>query len=270
MTVAFKLVLTLLLIVCDVNARTVTYRNGVTPTCCDGDGTCDDGDDDYCCGGDFYCSNDGEDYARGMGGVLCPDSLPMTCPSSVTSPPTPTSGPSQNPPTSAPFNPWNEPTDTPTSPAIDPPNGQCNETLSGSLQSGYRGCQTRTRSGSTCQRWDAQSPNEHFGPTTPEAVPEAGLDSNYCRNPDGGPEIWCYTMDGDRFEYCDPLAQGSTSPLPAELYADGCGIDCHSSVGVPTTNGDTCIGMVNQPPTLSYATGAHGTTCLSGTDLPSG
>ena len=40
--------------------------------CCDVDGSCDDGDDDYCCGSEFYCSNDGVEYAQGMGGIVCP------------------------------------------------------------------------------------------------------------------------------------------------------------------------------------------------------
>uniref|UniRef100_A0A8B9Z4V3 Kringle domain-containing protein n=1 Tax=Buteo japonicus TaxID=224669 RepID=A0A8B9Z4V3_9AVES len=40
---------------------------------------------------------------------------------------------------------------------------------------------------------------------TPEKHPNAGLDENYCRNPDGdesGP--WCYTTDpATRFDYCN-------------------------------------------------------------------
>ena len=28
---------------------------------------------------------------------------------------------------------------------------------------------------------------------------------NYCRNPDGEPSIWCYTMESTRWSYCDPL-----------------------------------------------------------------
>ena len=40
--------------------------------CCDVDGSCTDGDDDYCCGVEFYCSNDGTEYAEENGGILCP------------------------------------------------------------------------------------------------------------------------------------------------------------------------------------------------------
>ena len=38
---------------------------------------------------------------------------------------------------------------------------------------------------------------------TPENYPDSGLVANYCRNPDGEPAAWCYTMDsGIRFELC--------------------------------------------------------------------
>jgi len=33
----------------------------------------------------------------------------------------------------------------------------------------------------------------------------AGLKSNYCRNPDGEPSIWCYTTGSKRWEICRPL-----------------------------------------------------------------
>ena len=81
----------------------------------------------------------------------------------------------------------------------------CDETLSGENDAGYRGCQTKTNSGATCQRWDSQAPNVHG--VTPANYPDSDLSSNYCRNPDGGPTIWCYTMDGDRYEYCTPIPE---------------------------------------------------------------
>ena len=37
----------------------------------------------------------------------------------------------------------------------------CDETIRGYRQNGYRGCQTKTTSGRTCQRWTSQSPHEH-------------------------------------------------------------------------------------------------------------
>merc|ERR1740124_1111665 len=68
--------------------------------------------------------------------------------------------------------------------------------------SAYRGKVSHTRSGKVCQRWDAQSPNAHK--QTPEEKPDAGLEENYCRNPDGSNWAWCYNSeDGLRWEYCD-------------------------------------------------------------------
>ncbi|XP_078700036.1 apolipoprotein(a)-like [Branchiostoma floridae x Branchiostoma belcheri] len=58
----------------------------------------------------------------------------------------------------------------------------------------YRGTVHTTQSGLTCQRWDSQSPHVHNTITT---YPFAGLDENYCRNPDGSSLPWCYTTDPD-------------------------------------------------------------------------
>ncbi|KAI4539100.1 hypothetical protein MG293_010492 [Ovis ammon polii] len=67
----------------------------------------------------------------------------------------------------------------------------------------YRGTTAKTKSGVTCQKWSATSP--HVPKFSPEKFPLAGLEENYCRNPDNdenGP--WCYTTDPDkRFDYCD-------------------------------------------------------------------
>ncbi|XP_061097463.1 plasminogen-like [Conger conger] len=67
----------------------------------------------------------------------------------------------------------------------------------------YRGTKSRTKSGKTCQKWAATFP--HVPNMTPEKFPAAGLDSNFCRNPDGdasGP--WCYTTNSSkRWESCD-------------------------------------------------------------------
>merc|ERR1712166_856445 len=81
----------------------------------------------------------------------------------------------------------------------------CDETLRGSGDAGYRGCQSVTKSGRKCQGWWKQSPHEHSA-NTPENNPNDDLASNYCRNPDGEDTIWCYTMDdGKRWEECNPL-----------------------------------------------------------------
>uniref|UniRef100_A0A8D0EAB2 Plasminogen n=1 Tax=Salvator merianae TaxID=96440 RepID=A0A8D0EAB2_SALMN len=68
----------------------------------------------------------------------------------------------------------------------------------------YRGKIATTVSGKTCQPWRSQVPHRHDA-FTPLTHPRAGLESNYCRNPDGdinGP--WCYTTDlNKQWEYCD-------------------------------------------------------------------
>jgi len=94
------------------------------------------------------------------------------------------------------------------SPSPSPPRREevhgpgCNEAFTGTGGSGYRGCRTTTRSGRTCQNWLEQSPHRHS--RTPENYPNMGLgDHNYCRNPDGGRTIWCYTTNPSRrWEYC--------------------------------------------------------------------
>ena len=78
----------------------------------------------------------------------------------------------------------------------------------------YRGDQSRTKSGYTCQKWSSQSPHTHVytpGYMNPCAgdgcwLEDAGIgDHNYCRNPsnhEGGP--WCYTTSANG--YWDPSA----------------------------------------------------------------
>ncbi|KAG8583052.1 hypothetical protein GDO81_008263 [Engystomops pustulosus] len=67
----------------------------------------------------------------------------------------------------------------------------------------YRGTEYKTRSGRTCQEWTATTP--HTPNYTPNSHRDAGLDSNFCRNPDRDPNgPWCYTTDPyQRFEFCD-------------------------------------------------------------------
>lgn len=68
----------------------------------------------------------------------------------------------------------------------------------------YRGVQTRTRTGETCQQWNGQSPHRH--PYTNASYPNSGLEQNYCRNPAGAANIWCYTTDaGQAWELCSPI-----------------------------------------------------------------
>ena len=77
--------------------------------------------------------------------------------------------------------------------------GGCDETLSGTNNENYAGCQTTTQSGYVCQAWNTQTPHPHSFGTLP---------SNYCRNPDTDEfeTIMCYTTDPDvEFDLCDPL-----------------------------------------------------------------
>ncbi|XP_075269827.1 plasminogen [Opisthocomus hoazin] len=68
----------------------------------------------------------------------------------------------------------------------------------------YRGTVTKTARGRTCQEWSSQKPHSHKY-FTPVTHPRAGLDKNYCRNPDGDVNgVWCFTTDpGKKWEYCD-------------------------------------------------------------------
>ncbi|XP_078671127.1 uncharacterized protein LOC144911180 isoform X2 [Branchiostoma floridae x Branchiostoma belcheri] len=53
-----------------------------------------------------------------------------------------------------------------------------------------------------CQRWDSQSPHSHRH--TPQAHSGAGLEENFCRNPDNKDRPWCYTTDPTlRWDYCN-------------------------------------------------------------------
>ena len=81
----------------------------------------------------------------------------------------------------------------------------CNEIVSGTNGDGYRGCQSKTKTGLTCQAWNQQAPHSHaFGGMTSK-----GTDGthNYCRNPDNNPGgNWCYTTDlVTIIDYCYPL-----------------------------------------------------------------
>ena len=78
------------------------------------------------------------------------------------------------------------------------------ETLQGENDTNYRGFQNKTIQGKKCQSWSSQSPHSHGN--TPEQKPKKGLDSNYCRNPDGESTIWCYTthLNTPRWDICLP------------------------------------------------------------------
>eukprot|EP00039_Didymoeca_costata_P017572 m.326228 g.326228 ORF g.326228 m.326228 type:complete len:1326 (-) comp16556_c0_seq18:1721-5698(-) len=67
--------------------------------------------------------------------------------------------------------------------------------------SSYRGKINYTKTGVPCQAWVSTTPHDHS--LTPDNYPGAGLESNYCRDPDGEGTPWCYTTDPDeRWDYC--------------------------------------------------------------------
>jgi len=83
----------------------------------------------------------------------------------------------------------------------------CNEDLQGNGV-GYRGCQTKTKSGERCKTWPSFWKKDY---------PTSGLESNYCRNPDRDRTIWCYTSGS--WDYCDPLPATQPGPAPAPMPA---------------------------------------------------
>ncbi|XP_067855110.1 hepatocyte growth factor-like protein [Heptranchias perlo] len=92
----------------------------------------------------------------------------------------------------------------------------------------YRGLVSKTRKGIPCQWWDSNNP--HNPRVTPQTHPEADLQRNYCRNPDGdshGP--WCYTIDPKvQWDYCaistcKGHAKPSSKENPESVKFDSCG-----------------------------------------------
>uniref|UniRef100_A0A8C4WW16 Kringle domain-containing protein n=1 Tax=Eptatretus burgeri TaxID=7764 RepID=A0A8C4WW16_EPTBU len=74
----------------------------------------------------------------------------------------------------------------------------------------YHGQVSVTSTGKNCKPWSKQAQHE-FG-RTPENFPCKNLISNYCRNPGGVGNVWCYTTDtGDKWEKCEiPLSLSRT------------------------------------------------------------
>ena len=85
----------------------------------------------------------------------------------------------------------------------------CSLNGKGYIETNYRGTQSKTVSGLTCQSWTSQTPHNHE--YTIDNYPNKGLgDHNYCRNPGGDTDAdgaWCYTNNPNkRWEYC--ICQG--------------------------------------------------------------
>ncbi|EDL83072.1 plasminogen, isoform CRA_h [Rattus norvegicus] len=83
----------------------------------------------------------------------------------------------------------------------------------------YRGTSSTTNTGKKCQSWVSMTPHSHS--KTPANFPDAGLEMNYCRNPDNdqrGP--WCFTTDPSvRWEYCN-LKRLTPGPGKSALEQD--------------------------------------------------
>ncbi|XP_038844093.1 plasminogen-like [Salvelinus namaycush] len=114
----------------------------------------------------------------------------------------------------------------------------------------YRGTKSKTKSGKTCQRWASKYP--HNPNMTPSTHPNADLESNFCRNPDGdskGP--WCYTKDPEtRWETCNVQDCSASKPptVVEELTCStGDGVAYRGTVAV-TTSGKACQAWAAQTP----------------------
>ncbi|XP_061430401.1 hepatocyte growth factor-like protein isoform X2 [Lethenteron reissneri] len=101
----------------------------------------------------------------------------------------------------------------------------------------YRGLVDHTDSQRECQRWDLQHPHKHN--YSPDRFPKAGLDDNYCRNPNGRMRPWCFTTDPHQpWEYCSikacptrPAMEGR--PCLEERGEDYRGRVNHTKGGIP-------------------------------------
>ena len=86
----------------------------------------------------------------------------------------------------------------------------------------YTGNVSVTANGTACQPWAEDTPHTH--------THHHDLPSNYCRNPDGEPAPWCYTVSPDvRWELCDipqcvseeGMGNGNTSQSDGAAHVGG-------------------------------------------------
>lgn len=89
------------------------------------------------------------------------------------------------------------------------------------LGSDYRGTIRETKDGTPCENWGADDRRDY---------PDAGLEENFCRNPNGvdpnGPDPngpWCYVAGGE-WDYCDvPACDALTAPPTASAIPTSSG-----------------------------------------------
>ncbi|XP_057677975.1 plasminogen [Corythoichthys intestinalis] len=112
----------------------------------------------------------------------------------------------------------------------------------------YRGKTAVTESGTACQRWDSQEPHNHG--YNPIALAEKYLEENYCRNPDGDPQPWCFTTNPNkRWEFCSIARCTSEAPtlVPETTCTTGEGSAYRGTIAV-TESGKTCQSWSEQSP----------------------
>uniref|UniRef100_A0A4W3GEY7 Macrophage stimulating 1 n=1 Tax=Callorhinchus milii TaxID=7868 RepID=A0A4W3GEY7_CALMI len=109
----------------------------------------------------------------------------------------------------------------------------------------YNGFVDRTESGRECQRWDLNSPHRHN--YQPDKYRDMNLDDNYCRNPDGSPQPWCFTTDPNvEREFCNIQRCGKSSEKKDECFKRH-GIGYRGTVN-KTTSGTPCQPWNSQVP----------------------
>lgn len=91
----------------------------------------------------------------------------------------------------------------------------------------YRGSQSKTVSGKTCQGWLSDQWKTHTpAQRVQDAIPKNPKPNhNYCRNYDGDNKPWCYTTDRNtKWDYCDLPKCSSPKPKPPTKPVDKCAV----------------------------------------------
>ena len=138
----------------------------------------------------------------------------------------------------------------------------------------YRGTVNITISGRTCQAWASQQPHSHH--RTPSTLTNAGLDENYCRNPDGESAPWCFTIDpAVQWEFCDvcshiqllPAKENSSPSLTLNKIVSATSLSNAPSLQMSSSSGkgvhESCFGRCFEQPQLHYPKATQDTLASS-------